>query len=153
MLKVPYFKQDTSYSCGAVALQMVFRFYGKVFSERELVVDLKIDRNSGTPHKSIVEFARIEGFKAHEDHEATMIELEDWLAKKVPVIVNFIEPSSDDGHYAVVIYADKHRVILNDPWDGEKFKMNTEDFKKRWSNSLHTSKHWLLAIYPHKMTV
>jgi len=148
MLKVPYFKQDTVYSCGAAVLQMIFKFHGEMFSEKELVDGLGVSKDFGTSHQAMIDLAKAKGFQVYETNQASIGEIEDWLSKNIPVIVNFIEPSNDDGHYAVVVHADNNFIVLNDPWNGEGFKMSVPDFKKRWINGFGTSKHWLVVIYP-----
>lgn len=148
MLRVPYFKQDTTHSCGAATLQMVFKFYGKTHSESDLAEKLGTKKDFGTSHQAMIDLARSENFMVYETNKATVGEIKDLVLKGIPVIVNFIEPSNDDGHYAVVVGIDDQRVVLNDPWNGKGFKMHISDFKKRWINGFGTSKQWLMTLRP-----
>ena len=148
MLQVPYSKQASNYSCGAAALQMVFRFYGEVYSEKELAQSLGTRKDFGTSHQAMINLARSKGFRVYETNQASLMEIKSLINRSFPVIVNFIEPSSDEGHYAVVVAIRRGRIVLNDPWNGKGFTMKAEDFKKRWINGLKTSRRWLMAIRP-----
>ncbi|MFA6536719.1 MAG: cysteine peptidase family C39 domain-containing protein [Candidatus Paceibacterota bacterium] len=148
MLKVPYFKQDNNYSCGAAALQMVLRFYGEIYSEKHLAEVLGSNKDFGTSHQAMIDFVRKDGFHVHEADFASHDDLKEFLSKNIPVIVNFLEPESNEGHYAVVIGCEVGHIFLNDPWDGKGFKLTIEAFEKRWINGAGTSTHWLMAILP-----
>ena len=146
MLKVPFFKQDTNYSCGPATMQMIFRFYGKFFSEEKLVKKLNTQKSIGTHHQAMIDLAIEEGFFPYVNNESSIEEIESYLNKKIPVIVHYTEPDNDDGHYSVIIGIEKNNIILNDPWNGEKFKINIEEFEKRWKDDKRNSKKWLMVV-------
>src|SRR3989344_4539551 len=132
MVHLPYFKQDTNYSCAPTVMEMVFRFYGKVFGEKDLIQMLKTKKDTGTHHNAMIDLARTEGFYVYVNNESSLDEVASLVKKNVPVIVHFIEPDNDEGHYAVIIDVKKDHIILDDPWNGEKFKMVIDDFEERW---------------------
>ena len=146
IIKLPYFKQDTEYSCGPTVMQMVFHFYRKVFSEEELIEKLKTDKDIGTQHQAMIDLARTEGFYVYVNNGSSLEEIIGLNSKNIPVIVNYIEPDSDEGHYAVVVDVEEDKIVLNDPWNGEKFKMNLDDFEKRWYGKNGNSKRWIMVI-------
>ncbi len=146
MIKLPYFKQDTEFSCGPTVMQMVFRFYGKVFSEETLTKRLKTSEKTGTGHKHMIDLARAEGFYVYVNNESSTEEIKLFLDKNIPVIVHFIEPDSDDGHYSVVVGFNDNNIILDDPWNGEGFGMNIKDFEKRWFSEDGKNKKWIMVV-------
>lgn len=146
MVNLPYFKQDTDYSCGPAVMQMVFRFYGKVFSEDKLIKKLKTNKDLGTAHQAMIELALAEGFYVYVNNESSLEEIKFFHNKNIPVIVHYLEPESEDGHYAVAIDTEEDKVILNDPWNGEKFKISYKDFEKRWRNEKGNNKKWIMVI-------
>ena len=54
------------------------------------------------------------------------------MREGIPVIVNFVEPSEEVGHFGVAIGEERGRVILHDPWNGEGFSLPLEEFERRW---------------------
>ncbi len=153
MLNMPYFKQDTRYSCGAAALQMTFYFYGKLISEEELTKRLQIDKDRGTEHSQMIKVITDEGLYAYANNESSLEEADGFIKSDIPIIVNFIEPGENSGHYAVVIGIDENNIILNDPWHGEKFKMNKDEFVERWQSENGGHKRWLLAVSTEKFNL
>ncbi|MDD4761408.1 MAG: cysteine peptidase family C39 domain-containing protein [Candidatus Pacebacteria bacterium] len=145
-VKVPFFKQDTNYSCGPVALQMVFLFFGKMKSEKELIKKLKTRKDEGISHTKMKEGAKKFGFRVVIKEDATITMIKNFLKKKKPVIVNYIEPDYQEGHYAVVTGINRGVIIMNDPWHGKNFKMEKEEFVKRWRSEYEKSKRWLMVI-------
>lgn len=125
---------------------MVFRFYGKVFSEKDLMKKLKTNKDIGTQHQAMIDLAREEGFYVYVNNESSFEEIEFLLEKNLPVIVNFIEPDSDEGHYAVVIGINDEKIILDNPWNSKNHKLDWDDFQKRWHNEKGNSKRWLMVV-------
>lgn len=151
MRKVPFFKQDTDYSCGAAALQMVFGFHHKVVSEKELIKELRSAKDVGTSHSALITRAKQEGFFVYTNNQSSLEEIAFFIKQELPVIVHFIEPSGNEGHYAVVININNDHITLNDPWNGEGFIMTRQAFEERWESSDHKNKKWLMIISPHDL--
>jgi len=145
ILNVPYSKQDTSFSCGAASLQMILRYFGIVKSEKDLADKFHTNSKSGTSHEAIIKAVKDEGLYYYVNNEAELEEISAFINRGLPVVVNFIELSQNEGHYAVVISIERGYVILNDPWNGENFRMTAESFIERWTNSKNRSKQWFLA--------
>lgn len=146
MIKMKYFKQNTIISCGPVVLQMIFRYYGKIFSEETLTQRLKPNEEIGTSHKKMIDLATAEGFYVYANEGSSLYEIAYFVNEKIPVIVHFIEPDTEDGHYAVVVGIQRKNVVLNDPWNGEKFKMAKEEFERRWISKDGRHKRWIMAV-------
>jgi predicted double-glycine peptidase len=73
-------------------------------------------------------------------NESTFEDIESWLEKGVPVIVNWFtrgrtdydDSSVSDGHYSVVIGLDDESIFLQDPETGSLRTLEREDFMTVW---------------------
>lgn len=151
-MKIPYFKQDTDYTCGPATLQMAFAYYGNKQSEMDLAKKMKTNSNVGTTHKRMIKVANQNGFYAYVNNNSNFDEIVYFLNRKKPVVTHFIEPSSDAGHYAVITSInDKKEIVLNDPWNGKNFTMNKKDFLERWRDKKGLFINWIMVISPDKI--
>ena len=146
MLTVPFFKQDTGYSCGPATLQMVLRYYNIVMSEEDLIKKLHANKENGTLHKPMIALCQKEGLYVYVNNDSSLEEIGGFLEHKIPVVIHFIEPSECDGHYSVVVGIEDDTVVLNDPWNGEKFKKKKKDFMKEWHSEDGVHKKWMMAV-------
>src|SRR3990167_8236387 len=135
-LSIPYHRQDTDYTCGPAALQMLLHHFNGIYpSEIELTKRLNTKNKpgqDGTQHVDI-------------DHNATLESLESLLKLKLPALVHYIEPEGDAGHYAVVVGMSAERIYLNDPWHGSGFSFTREEFETRWHDGRGIHTRWLLV--------
>lgn len=147
-LKVPFYKQDTDYTCGPVALQMVLSFLGYFKSEKYLSKKVNVSHDTGTKHEAMIETARKEGFYCYVNKDSSLDEIKNFLSDGLPVIAHFVEPQAGEEHYAVVIGLEAEKVILNDPWNGKNFKMAKKEFLSRWHGEQgnHQYDKWILVI-------
>jgi len=127
---------------------MIFAFYGKRFSEESLTERLNTSASSGTRHKSLIDIAQSEGFYVYVNNNSSLEEVRDFILEKIPVMVHFIEPSNDEGHYSVVVAVREDSIVLNDPWNGEGFTMSDRDFLNRWRSEDSCNDCWIMAISP-----
>jgi predicted double-glycine peptidase len=145
-MKIPFFKQDVNYSCGPAVIQMVLKFYGKFFSEEELMKRLKTNKNIGTRHEDMIDVTTKEGFYVYSNNGSSFQEIDLFLKEKKPIVVNFIEPNDNEGHYSVVVGLNDEDIILNDPWNGPNFKMKKTDFEKRWFSEDGRNNKWIMVV-------
>ncbi len=146
-LRVPYFKQKKDYTCGPASLKMVLRFFG--MNEREDAISRNVKTNeNGTRHMPIINFARKKGFYCFVHEGSGMNHIKHFIDQGLPVIVNYIEPSSNEGHYSVVVGYNDNSVIMRDPWNGKEFKVNKDSFIERWHDSHKGYKcsRWILVL-------
>lgn len=126
--------------CGPASLKMVFDYYGIEKSEAEIAKMCNVDENLGTDDKTIKRVAEELGFKVEIKNESSFKDIQNWLDKKVPVIVNWFtrgrvdyeESEVADGHYSVVVGLDGEYIYLQDPEIGKLRKIDREDFMKVW---------------------
>ncbi|MFA6404534.1 MAG: C39 family peptidase [Candidatus Paceibacterota bacterium] len=144
-IKVPFYSQNSNTSCGPASLRMVLEYYGIKKSELELK-EISKQGKDGTKHGGIIHVIVKSGLYAFVDNDTSIISIKDQINNGHPVIINFIEPSNEEGHYAVVIGIDEDNIILNDPWNGEGFTLEIDKFEKRWRSSDGKNKQWMVAI-------
>jgi predicted double-glycine peptidase len=148
-LDIPFFKQDTDYTCGPAALQMAFLFLGTFTSEKKLAKVARTNSEIGTTHRGMIDTALKQKFYCYVNKNSTINEIRHFVRLSFPVIIDYTEPSSDTGHYAIISgYQDRH-VILNDPWNGEGFKLSEAEFVSRWYDN-HDGNNpcasWMMAL-------
>ncbi|PIZ83865.1 hypothetical protein COX97_00270 [Candidatus Pacearchaeota archaeon CG_4_10_14_0_2_um_filter_05_32_18] len=147
LISLKYFKQDKDYTCGPACLEMVFSYFGKKISKANLV-KLAKTKKSGTNHINMIKVARKDGFYCYVHNNSSINQIKHFIDADLPVIVNYIEPKSDDGHYAVVVGYKGNKIILDDPWNGKNFKITIKEFKKRWYDyhKKHKYSKWILVL-------
>lgn len=143
-LKVPYFKQNTDYTCGPASLAMALSFLGKHRSELSLSRLALTNEDTGTTHSNIVRVAKDEGFVTEVKRGASLGDLKTVVRLGLPVIVNYTEPFENVGHFAVVVGFERGNIILNDPANGKGFQLSETNILRRWKSG--NSKRWMLII-------
>lgn len=141
MLNVKPF-QETLHAgmCGPASLKIVLDYYGLVKNEQELAELTGTTRDLGTDDKGIARAAESLGFKVLIKNESNLSNIEEWLNKGVPVIVDWFTrgredyPPSEmaDGHYSVVVGLDDNLIYLQDPETGGLREISRDDFVKVW---------------------
>lgn len=141
LLKIKPF-QETLHAgmCGPASLKMVLDYYGVDRSEGELASLTSATIGLGTDAARIVQAAELLGFRAAVKDESTFADIEEWMEKKVPIIVDwFTRGRSDysdsevaDGHYSVVVGIDAEYIYLQDPEIGGMRTIARDDFMRVW---------------------
>jgi len=111
MLNIKPFQETLDNSCcGPATLKIVFGYYGINKSEDELAKISGWDKNLGIDDEAIKKASEQLGFKVKIKNNSTFKDIESWLKKGVPVIVdwftrgrnNYPESETADGHYSRV---------------------------------------------------
>ena len=140
-LKVKPFQETLHIDmCGPASLKILLSYYGLHKTEKELGRLCKTTRELGTNAKGIKHAAEKLGFKVKIKTNSSFKDIETWLKKDVPVIVDWFTrgrkdySDSDiaDGHYSVVIGLDDTFIYLQDPELGKMRKMKKKDFMVVW---------------------
>jgi ABC-type bacteriocin/lantibiotic exporter with double-glycine peptidase domain len=126
--------------CGPASLKMIFDYYGIEKSETEITKLCGAAEDLGTDHKGIKQAAESLGFKVEINNNSTFEDIQYWLKKKVPIILNwFTRGRADyddsqvaDGHYSVVVGLDDKYIYIQDPEIGKLRKIDRDDFMKVW---------------------
>jgi predicted double-glycine peptidase len=126
--------------CGPASLKMVLAYYGVEKTEQELAVLAGTDVKLGTSAEGIQKAAEGLGFHVEIKNNSSLPDMQTWLDKKVPVIVDwFTRGRSDypdaemaDGHYSVVVGLDEKCIYLQDPEIGNLRTIPRDDFLRVW---------------------
>lgn len=130
MINLKPLKQTKSY-CGPFSLRMIFDYYGKNVSGKEIARVAKTTIKDGTSPKNMVLAAKHFGFNASYKENSSLEEIKELVDKqKVPIIVNWF--SDTEGHYSVVVGFRNGKIYIQDPEYGKLKNMRTEDFMKVW---------------------
>jgi len=141
MLKVEPFQETLNAGmCGPASLKIVLDYYGIEKSEKELAKLCRHNKNLGVDDEKIKRVAGSLGFKVKIKNSSNFKDIENWLDKKVPVIVNWFtkgrqeysESEVSDGHYSVVAGLDEKYIYLQDPEIGKIRKIKRDDFMRVW---------------------
>jgi len=126
--------------CGPATLKVLFNYYGINKTEKELAKMAGWKKDLGIDEKGIKKAAESLGFKVKIKNNSDFKDIEKWLDKKVPVIVNwftkgrqdYAESEVSDGHYSVVTGLDDKYIYLQDPEIGKIRKLKRDDFRRVW---------------------
>ncbi len=156
-LDVPYRKQVNDYMCGPATLQMVLAFFGDYRSQRKvrklmMASPRELETRSADNNKMVKAVQRA-GFYAYVNDYSSLAELKYFISQGYPVVVNYIEPSDEDGHFAVAkgYNTELQTIILSDPWNGDDFMLPEEQFMTRWHAKWWRASegykgHWLMVV-------
>jgi len=137
--KLRYFKQQTSFTCGAACLRMVLSTFGKELSEYELATLTKSDMLFGTTCELMAKAAKELGFKPTILKHLSLDDLKKYLRKGIfPItLVNagkYVEgEKSIHGHFTVIKSIGKDKIIVNNPDLGENKRIEPNIFIEAWN--------------------
>jgi len=141
ILNVEPFQETLSAGmCGPASLKIVLNYYGVEKTEAQLAELTETDSELGTTAEKIKMAAESLGFKVVIKNECEFTDIEEWLDKDVPVIVDWFtkgrqdysESVVADGHYSVVAGLDEEYIYLQDPEIGKIRKLKRADFMRVW---------------------
>lgn len=147
-MKIPFYEQETNYTCGPAALRMILGAFGHNYSEAELAEKLGAVPKIGIDNDRLVEVAEELGLTTVASLDMTYEQLRELVAGEGLVIVNYIEPTDDVGHFSVVTKIDDQQITLHDPWSGPDFKMERADFEERWHDMAGKFSRWAVVLKP-----
>ncbi len=136
----PYQETLNASMCGPASLKIVLSYYGIDKSENELAKLCGTNEDLGTDDQGIRNAAESLGFKVAIKNNSNIEDIEEWLQKDIPVIVNwftrgridYTDEDVADGHYSVVEGIDEDYICLQDPEIGGRRKLEKEDFMTVW---------------------
>lgn len=136
----PFQEMLGSSMCGPASLKIVLQYYGVDVKEKELARMTGWNKDLGIGDKGIEKTAKSFGFRIKIKNNSSFKDIEKWLDKKVPVIVNwftrgrcdYTDSDIADGHYSVVAGLDDKFIYLQDPEIGKIRKLKRGDFMSVW---------------------
>lgn len=126
--------------CGPASLKIVLDYFGVNKSEEDLARLAGTTERLGTDAEGLTKAAEELNFRVSVKNDCSFSDIEEWLAKGVPPIVDWFtrgrQDYSDsdiaDGHYSVVCGLDNTYIYLQDPEIGGIRKIKRDDFLKVW---------------------
>lgn len=141
LLDVKPFQETLHQSyCGPASLKIVLAYFGVEKSEEEIAELCGRDPELGTDDAGLKKAAENYGFKVEIKNNATFDDIQEWLQKGVPVIVDwftrgradYLDSEVADGHYSVIVGLDDKNIYLQDPEIGGMRTLDRNDFMKVW---------------------
>ncbi|MCX6717227.1 MAG: C39 family peptidase [Candidatus Taylorbacteria bacterium] len=140
-LKVKSFQETLNASmCGPASLKIILDYYGIKQSEKDLAKLCEVKKDLGIDDQAIKRVAESLGLKVKIKNNSNFRDIENWLKKGVPVLVDwftrgrtdYTDSDVPDGHYSVVCGLDDKFIYLQDPEIGKIRKLEKEDFMAVW---------------------
>lgn len=144
MIKLDIIKQKYDYDCGPASLAMVFCYNNTCQEYPDLLKMAGAKR--GTDNLRMKELAEEIGFKTKMKENAEIEDIKKFIEKKIPVIVNYIEPTMNIGHYSVVVGINEKLILANTD-NGEEEEWDIKKFEERWVSGDGKHKRWMLAVF------
>lgn len=149
ILDVPYFHQQTKYSCGPASIRMILASFGIKKTERQISKRVLVTKKYGTSRKNVLRLLSSFGIRYHVMSSASLKEVESHLRLGHLVVINYLDlPPDPEDHYALIVGLTARNVILNDPFWGKKYAIEKKFFLSRWKNKKLKKKYtgWMVAI-------
>lgn len=139
--------QQTSYTCGPASILNVLSLKGRQdFTEEELAQLCETDPVKGTTNENMIKTIEHVGLQiAEQKSNASVDDIKRNVDAGRPVIINYFDPFSSEGHYAVVTEYDDQALYLRDCWFG-LLRLSIKRFKPVWHNGDSTIHGWYVAI-------
>lgn len=165
-LSVPLMKQE-KLTCGATALSMVFKYFGKNIPARKIVKAVGGVKSYGIRTVKLADFARKEGFKVEvltynkklakgkaKFKKPSKSDIIKFLKEGFPVIIairSFLFYDKEPfkmGHFIIITNYKNGYFFYNDPGLGKRGKIKEEHLLFAWHNNILDSSGYLLVVKP-----
>jgi ABC-type bacteriocin/lantibiotic exporter with double-glycine peptidase domain len=140
-LSVPFVAQRKD-TCGAAALTMVLRYWGRPVLHDQVAGELVEPELHGALGSRLAERARSEGLRA-ATFTGDLPGLREHVARGRPVLVAWRE-GGGRFHNVVVVGFDAAGVLVNDPARGARRRIPLGRFQRLWA----AAGHWSLVVAP-----
>jgi hypothetical protein len=110
---------------------------------------------TGLANHKLVEAALRLKFFCYVNENSTIDEVKYFLHLGLPVIVNYTEPYTDGGHFAVVSGYRRlsKRLVLHDPYLGKNYHITEKEFTPRWHGEFQSHNRWMMVISKKPFTI
>lgn len=143
-MTLPFYYQQTDYTCGAACMRMLLAAKGIKKSETQLARQLKTSKRSGTWAHQFPQVAEKYRLTYIVVRKGTIKELKELSKGGYCILVCYFIKEEDTGHYALVKSITKTHITLFDPWYGPDQRFTLKKFTKIWKND--EEKQWFFAI-------
>lgn len=129
--------------CGPATLKMLLTYWnlpGHERSDTDLAEECGTDPSLGTSNVQFVAAAEHFGLECHVKTLATFEDIQHWLDRKVPLVVDWFSPGRKDaddgfmpdGHYSIVVGLDESFIYIQDPELGGLRTIPRKEFYRVW---------------------
>jgi ABC-type bacteriocin/lantibiotic exporter with double-glycine peptidase domain len=125
---------------------MVLDYFGQPRSHDELVELCRAKPGVGTENQALALAIASHGLCAHMQQHTSLEHLKEIFEAKRLVVVNYFNPISRVGHFAVVQGFDEDAILLADPKNGEDYRIPLNEFEQLWHNHNKTLLQWMVVI-------
>lgn len=153
-INIPYYKQQTGYTCGAASLRMALEACGIKKSEREVVKLLKTSKAAGSHNCYFPQVAKKFKLNYAVKRNAAIKDLKDYQKQDYVIIVGYCcsankkNHSKKTGHYAVLNRINSDYIFLLDPFFGPDCKYRLNEFIADWKDNPRPNAElrWFFAV-------
>jgi predicted double-glycine peptidase len=146
LLQLQHIAQPDDYTCGPASIAMVLQYMGQPVAYERITELCRAHPERGTENDHMVEAIEALGLVPTCITEGGIADLRNALNQDQPIIINYLNPRSGRGHFAVVIGLDDEHVILADPKNGHGFRLTQADLQSRWHNNDKTIFGWMMTV-------
>ena len=141
MTKLPFYKQQTLFTCSLACLRMVLEAVGRKMSEAELAKIVEFKPLKGFSPKMMEKLCEIINIDYEYHFDSSLEELKQNIKAGFHplVLVNpsvlYDLPEEEHGHYVIIKDITEEKTIINDPdqeYGGENKEIDLEKFEKAW---------------------
>ncbi len=150
-MEIPYFRQQTDYTCGPACMRMAFAAFGLRKSEKALAKQAHSNARTGTDNFQMPLLAECHKMSYAVCKQSSMEEIKEFMRKGYVVIVNYFY--FEDGgviyHFAVVKGITSKEISLLDPELGKNHSLPLSVFMRQWKGIPRNGKaglRWFLAV-------
>ena len=135
-IALKYYAQYDKYSCGCICVKMLLERLGIVKEREYLIKKLWAQPQVWIEIEDIIHYFQELHLEIIQKQNTTIEELLLYLESWYPVLVNYINPLINYGHFWIITgYSQEESVFyIADPRTGQDYGMNFNDFKKNWKN-------------------
>ncbi len=150
MESIPYYKQQTPFTCALAVLRMVFAYFGRETTEVELARVVGFNPKFGVSMSDLAKACKIMNFDYKLMRYAKIEDIKNFISEHLfPIVLLkaavYEKVSGEHGHFVIVKDITDKNVIINDPdrmYGGENKSVDISIFTKAWN----ASKRWLLGV-------
>lgn len=121
---------------------MVLRCFGSRVTQTSLAKILGTTRAHGTARHRLATPLRTFGLSPVVSRNGSFPTIVRSRRAGALVIVNFVEPRENEGHFAVVTGLDARNITLNDPWEGKGHRITRSEFLRFWNRRTR----WMMTV-------
>lgn len=127
---------------------MLLEFWGVMRSVEFLSELCETSVETGTPTDNIVAAAKKEAFVVQASTNNSLSDITASIDSGAPILINYIEAKSGEGHLALCVGYDDLHIIVHDPEYGPNFQISHEYLAANWRSGFEDKQRWMMSVRP-----